>query len=112
MASKIKAIFKIPGLYKIVPKFFFKLTQKSFGPKAGFSAKNLRIGKGEMSFDMTACQYYEKCVQYGCPEIVKGFCDADDICYGSMHPKISWDRTMTIGHGAEKCDFRVHIKKK
>ena len=26
MASKIKVIFKIPGLYKIVPKFFFNLT--------------------------------------------------------------------------------------
>lgn len=26
MASKIKVIFKIPGLYKIVPKFFFSLT--------------------------------------------------------------------------------------
>ena len=32
MASKIKMIFKIPGLYKIVPKFFFSMTQKSFGP--------------------------------------------------------------------------------
>ena len=47
---------------------------------------------------------------YGCPEIVKGFCDADDICYGNMHPKISWDRTKTIGYGDDICDFKVHIK--
>ena len=26
-----------------------------------------------------------------------------------MHPKLSWDRTKTIGHGDEVCDFRVHI---
>ncbi|MCR5053314.1 MAG: L-2-amino-thiazoline-4-carboxylic acid hydrolase [Lachnospiraceae bacterium] len=43
--------------------------------------------------------------------MVKGFCDADDICYGNMHPKISWDRTKTIGHGDGVCDFKVHIKK-
>ncbi len=110
MASKIQAIFKIPGLYRIVPKFFFSLTQKSFGPKAGFSSENQHIGKGEMSFDMIVCPYHEKCVHYGCPEIVKGFCDADDICYGNMHPKISWDRTKTIGRGDEICDFRVHIR--
>ncbi|MBR2528085.1 MAG: L-2-amino-thiazoline-4-carboxylic acid hydrolase [Blautia sp.] len=41
---------------------------------------------------------------------LKGFCDADDVCYGNMHPKISWDRTKTIGHGDDICDFKVHIK--
>lgn len=112
MASKIKAIFKIPGLYKVVPKFFFSMTQKSFGPQVGFKAENQYLGKGEMHFDMVKCPYYEKCLHYGCPEIVKGFCDADDICYGSMHPKISWDRTKTIGHGDGVCDFKVHIKEK
>ncbi len=110
MASKIQVIFKIPGLYKIVPKFFFNMTQKSFGPKAGFASENGYLGKGEMRFDMVKCPYYDKCLQYGCPEIVKGFCDADDICYGNMHPKISWDRTKTIGHGDRVCDFKVHIR--
>ncbi len=112
MASKIQSIFKIPGLYKIVPKFFFNMTQKSFGPQAGFTSENQFLGDGEMRFDMVKCPYHDKCLQYGCPEIVKGFCDADDICYGNMHPKISWDRTKTIGHGDGVCDFKVHIKKK
>jgi len=112
MAKKIKTIFKIPGLYRIVPKFFFKMTQRSFGPQAGFSSENAFLGEGEMRFDMTVCPYHEKCVHYGCPEIVKGFCDADDICYGDMHPRISWDRTKTIGHGDGICDFKVHIRPK
>ncbi len=111
IASKIKFIFKLPGLYKIVPKFFFSMTKKSFGPQVGFSSENSYLGKDEMHFDMVRCPYNDKCVHYGCPEIVKGFCDADDICYGNMHPRLSWDRTMTIGHGANKCDFKVHIKK-
>ncbi len=109
MAGKIRTIFKIPGLYKIVPKFFFSMTKKMFGPQVGFTSENQYLGKDEMHFDMVKCPYYEKCLQYGCPEIVKGFCDADDICYGNMHPKISWDRTKTIGHGDGVCDFKVHI---
>lgn len=65
-----------------------------------------------MRFDMVKCPYHDTCVKYGCPEIVKGICDADDICYGNMHPRISWDRTKTIGHGDGVCDFKVHIKEK
>ncbi len=109
MASKVKAIFKIPGLYRLVPKVFFSMTQKSFGPGAGFASENQYLDKAEMRFDMVKCPYNDKCTKYGCPEIVKGFCDADDICYGNMHPKISWDRTKTIGHGDGVCDFKVHI---
>lgn len=112
MASKVKAIFRIPGLYKIVPKFFYNMTQKSFGPQAGFTSENGYLSKTEMRFDMVKCPYHDICTRYGCQEIVKGFCDADDICYGDMHPRLSWDRTKTIGHGDGICDFRVHIKGK
>ncbi len=110
MAEKIRKIFRIPGLYRVVPKFFFSMTKKSFGPQVGFKSENQYLGKGEMRFDMVKCPYQDQCVRYGCPEIVRGFCDADDICYGHMHPKVSWDRTKTIGRGDGVCDFRVHIK--
>lgn len=110
MASIIKKVFKIPGLYRIVPKIFSKMTEKSFGPQAGFASEGKYLSKTEMRFNMVKCPYHDKCVQYGCPEIVKGFCDADDICYGDMHPRLSWDRTKTIGHGEGVCDFGIHIK--
>ncbi len=41
---------------------------------------------------------------------VKGFCDADDICYGDMHPRISWNRTKTIGYGDDVRDCKASIK--
>lgn len=110
MAPKIKAIFKIPGLYRITPKFFFNMTQKSFGPQMGFAAENKHLDKSGMSFDMVQCPYYEKCKHYGCPEIVKGYCEADDICYGDMHPKLLWGRTQTLGKGGTCCDFKISIK--
>ena len=42
-------------------------------------------------------------------EIVKGYCDADDICYGNLHPRLTWERTKTIGHGDDVCDFKVRV---
>ena len=110
LAPAIKTVFKIPGLYKIVPKFFMNMTNKSFGPKAGFSSKDHSLSRTSMSFNMTKCPYNEKCRNYGCPEIVRGFCDADDICYGNMHQKLSWGRTKTIGYGYDVCDFKISIK--
>lgn len=109
LAPFIQKAFKIPGLYRIVPKFFMGMTEKSFGPKAGFASKNHFVSKDEVRLNMTRCPYFDKCKQYGCTEIVRGFCDADDICYGHMHPKLSWDRTKTIGYGYDVCDFKVRI---
>ena len=106
----IQKAFKIPGLYRIVPKFFMGMTEKSFGPKAGFASKDHFVSKEEVRLNMTKCPYFDKCKQYGCTEIVRGFCDADDICYGHMHPKLSWDRTKTIGYGYDVCDFKVRIR--
>ena len=70
MAPKIKAIFKIPGVYRFVPKFFFNMTQKSFGPQMGFRSEDKYLAKDEMRFNMVKCPYNDKCTQYGCPEIV------------------------------------------
>lgn len=110
IAPKIKAILKIPGIYRIVPKLVFSRTKKSFGLQSGFAYADEHLSKDEVRFNMIKCPYYDRCAHYGCPEIVKGFCDADDICYGHMHPRLSWDRTKTIGHGADVCDFKVRIK--
>ena len=110
MAPKVKAVFKIPGLYRIVPRFFFNMTAKTFGPQMGFEAENKYLDKKEMRFDMTVCPYHGKCTQYGCPEIVRGYCEADDILYGDMPPKLIWGRTRTLGKGGNCCDFKISIK--
>lgn len=30
MARKIKALFRVPGLYRVVPRFFYSMTERSF----------------------------------------------------------------------------------
>ena len=74
------------------------------------TANWIRTEQEEMCFDMLACPYQDTCVKYGCPEIVAGFCRADDEAYGHMHPKLKWGRTKTLGQGGDCCDFRLTIE--
>lgn len=108
-APVIRTVLKIPGLYRLVPKLFFDTALKHCVPEAGFLTENRFLSKTEMRFDMVKCPYQDCCVRYGCPELVKGFCDTDDICYGNMHPRLLWGRTKTIGHGDALCDFSLRI---
>ena len=110
VGAKIRGAMKIPGLYKLVPRFFAKMTKSSFGEDCGFRADWIRTEQEEMRFDMLACPYQDTCVKYGCPEIVAGFCRADDEAYGHMHPKLKWGRTKTLGQGGDCCDFRLTIE--
>ncbi len=110
VGAKIRGVMKIPGLYKLVPRFFAKMTASSFGNDCGFRSKWIRADKNEMRFDMLVCPYQETCVKYGCPEIVKGFCRADDASYGNMHPRLVWGRTKTLGTGGDCCDFKLTIR--
>ena len=108
-APVIRAVLKIPGLYRLVPKLFFDTALKHCVPQAGFLSENRFLSKTEMHFDMVKCPYHDSCVRYGCPELVKGFCDTDDICYGNMHRRLFWGRTKTLGHGDALCDFSLRI---
>ena len=108
-APVIRTVLKIPGLYRLVPKLFLNTALKHCVPEAGFLSDNRFLSKTEMRFDMVKCPYQDCCVRYGCPELVKGFCDTDDICYGNMHPRLLWGRTKTIGHGDALCDFKLRI---
>jgi hypothetical protein len=108
-APVIRMVLKIPGLYRLVPKLFFDTALKHCVPEAGFLTENRFLSKTGMRFDMVRCPYQDSCVRYGCPELVKGFCDTDDICYGNMHSRLFWGRTKTIGHGDALCDFKLRI---
>jgi len=87
-----------------------KMTLKMFGKKQGFEYKLYDTDKNTAKIDMYKCPYNEACKKYGCPGIVRGFCEADDICYANMHPKLYWGRTQTLGKGGDRCDFLIEIK--
>lgn len=104
-------LMRIPGLYKKVPGIFAKQTPKFFGISAGFEANEIRTTGGVWRIDMTRCPYHDECVRCGCPELCRCFCDSDDITYDGLHPKLIWQRTMTLGRGGDRCDFCMKVVK-
>ena len=114
-AYRLKKIFlrlmRIPGLYKKVPGIFAAQTPKFFGISAGFEANEIRTTGGVWRIDMTRCPYHDECVRCGCPELCHCFCDSDDITYGGLHPRLIWQRTMTLGRGDDCCDFFMLVVK-
>ncbi len=113
-AHRMKKIFlklmRIPGLYRKVPAIFSKQAPRLFGTAAGFAAREIRTDGAVWRIDMIKCPYHDTCVQYGCPELCRCFCDSDNITYDGLHPKLYWHRTKTLGRNDDLCDFCLKIR--
>ncbi|MDL2318976.1 L-2-amino-thiazoline-4-carboxylic acid hydrolase [Eubacteriales bacterium OttesenSCG-928-A19] len=109
-APVLRAILRLPGLHRRMPRFACRMLVTRYGTEAGFAYDILRDDAEAMQVDMLRCPYHEACGRYGCPEITSVFCEADDIVYGGMHPKLLWGRTKTLGKGDDRCDFNISIK--
>lgn len=101
----LQRTIRVLGLAKRIPGWFMKISLHSFGMDAGFVYAFPETHGNEARFNIVRCPYYEACKRYGCPEITRCFCDGDDAGYGSLHPKLLWGRTKTIGRGGDCCDF-------
>lgn len=105
MHKYLKAMLRVPGLYRLVPGIFVRSTRTAFGPAAGFAATELETEHNTWRVDMVKCPYHGTCVHYGCPELCRCYCDSDDISYAGLHPRLLWQRTKTLGRGDDCCDF-------
>jgi len=110
-AKSLKRLMRVPGLYRLIPRLFNKLTPKMFGNAAGFQSLWHDDPEWDLCFDMLKCPYHDKCNAYGCPELCRSYCEADDVCYGDLHPRLVWGRTKTLGKGGDCCDFRMKVIK-
>ena len=110
-AASIQKLCRIPGLYRIMPWLFGKLMPKLFKKEAGFDFVFHPTEPGHVRFDMKTCPYFQACKELDCLELAPVFCTTDDICYGHMHPNLSWNRTKTIARGGDVCDFDLEVKK-
>ena len=110
-AKQFRTILKLPGLYKLLPRIYKWMTVNKFGEEVGFKQTFYPTDSSRCKFDMTHCIYKDYCELHGCPEILCCFCHTDDITSGNMHPKLCWNRTKTMGEGADCCDFDIFIRK-
>lgn len=110
-AQQLQKLCRIPFAFRLVPGIMAQVIHKSFGEKSGFRMIDYETGGGTCHIDMIECPYFSNCKKYGCPELTTVFCDGDDVAYGNMHPKLSWERRKTLGRGNECCDFILKVRK-
>ena len=112
IAAQLRHMLKLPGLYRLMPRIWKTMMPRLFSPDSGFAFSFHPTDGRQVKFDMTACPYYQACLELDCLELAPTFCTTDDVCYGHMHPRLIWNRTRTIARGADVCDFDLYIPKR
>jgi hypothetical protein len=93
-----------PGFYAIYSRVFLKIMRTT-----DLQVSTQQCGKDCYDITITKCLWHTACVENGCPELCKLFCDVDDVTYGGLK-KIGFSRTKTLGYGGDCCDFHFFKK--
>ncbi len=104
LEKKLQKLMKLPGMQSLFIKAWDPMTRKMFGAGNGFQNVFYPKKRGEYRMDVTACPYCRTFTELGCPELTRIFCDNDERMYGNL-PGLKFERTGTLGKGAERCDF-------
>lgn len=107
---KLASLMRIPGMPGLFVKIWDPLVRKVFGSGSGFTNVFYPKKKGVYRMDITSCPYHRYCTELQCPEITKIFCENDDRIYREL-PGVSFERTGTLGKGADRCDFCIRTKR-
>lgn len=102
--KKLRKLMKVPGMRSLFVAAWDPLTKKIFGADNGFQNVFYPKKKGKYRMDIVACPYNRYFTELGCPELTKIFCENDERIYGKL-PGLIFERTGTLGKGAQRCDF-------
>lgn len=94
----------VPGFYKIYSKIFLKIMTTT-----DLQESTQKCGKDYYDVTITGCLWHTACVENGCENLCRLFCDVDDVTYGGLR-KIGFTRTKTLGYGGDCCDFHFFKK--
>lgn len=89
----------VPGFYAIYSRVFLKIMRTT-----DLQESVQEHGKDYFNVTITKCLWHTACVENGCEELCRLFCDVDDVTYGGLK-KIGFTRTKTLGYGGDCCDF-------
>lgn len=93
-----------PGFYSIYSKTFLKIMKTT-----DLQVSTQNSGKDFYDVTITKCLWHTACIENGCEELCRLFCDVDDVTYGGLK-KIGFTRTKTLGYGGDCCDFHFFRK--
>ena len=106
IAEKLAKLMKVPGMRSLFVKIWDPMVKKLFGPNNGFQNVFYPKKKGEYRMDVISCPYCRYFTELSCPELTKLYCEHDDQIYGNL-PGLKFERTGTLGKGADRCDFCI-----
>lgn len=94
----------VPGFYAIYSRIFLKIMRTT-------DLQESTQAHGSDYYDVTIkkCLWHTACVENGCENLCRLFCDVDDVTYGGLK-KIGFTRTKTLGYGGDCCDFHFFRK--
>jgi hypothetical protein len=95
---------KVPRFFYIYKSVFLKIMRTT-----DLQDSTQKSGKDYYDITITRCLWHDACVENGCPELCRLFCDVDDVTYGGLN-KIGFSRTKTLGYGGDCCDFHFFKK--
>lgn len=94
----------VPGFYSIYSKIFLKIMRTT-----DLQQSVQKYDKDYFDITIKKCLWHTACVENGCEELCRLFCDVDDVTYGGLK-KIGFTRTKTLGYGGDCCDFHFFRK--
>lgn len=97
---------KVPGFFDLYSSFFRKVMAAS-----DLWDSTQRAGRDFFDVTISHCLWHRACVESGCGELCRLFCEADNGTYDGLR-KIGFTRTGTLGCGGECCDFHFFRKNK
>lgn len=104
MHSSMEKMEMVPGFFAIYGCIFRKIMRTS-----DLHVSTQASGKGYFDINITKCLWHIACVENGCANLCRLFCDADHVTYGGLK-KIDFTRTKTLGYGEDCCDFHYFKK--
>ncbi len=75
-------------------------------PEEGWGVESVESSQDCVAFNVNRCFFLDTLTSYGARELTRVFCDGDDVYFPALEPAITWERTMTLGRGGDRCDFR------
>lgn len=94
----------VPGFYTIYSKIFLKIMRTT-----DLQESEQNEGKNYYDITIKKCLWHTTCVENGCANLCRLFCDVDDVTYGGLK-KIGFTRTKTLEYGGDCCDFHFYKK--
>ena len=101
----------LPGIHllNLLPDPFpivrYVMRKMAFGADGVYEQEIVEDTPDTFAFNTHKCIIHETLLSHDAGELTPLFCSTDDWLAAAL-PKISWERTQTLGRGGDYCDFR------